>query len=53
MNDPMPFTDPTGEDIVLRGCMKDANSSTCNDQLSAAQQAFGRVWSSVNDKMAR
>jgi RHS repeat-associated protein len=50
MNNPIRLTDPTGKDIVLSGCVKDANSSTCKDQLAAAQSAFGRAWSSVNYK---
>jgi hypothetical protein len=48
MNNPMRWTDPTGTDIVLSGCVKDASSSTCSDQLSAAQTAFGKAWSQVN-----
>lgn len=50
MNNPMRFSDPTGKDIVLSGCVKDAKSSTCKDQLSAAQQAFGKAWSNVDYK---
>lgn len=48
MNNPIHYVDPTGKDIVLSGCVRDAASTACRDQLAAAKLAFGRAWSSVN-----